>query len=107
MSYYKCGGGASLDDFTLTGSISGGRSRGGSGDGDVYLSVKEGMTIVVKRTNTTGSLTTSFSGTTSHTFYNDGSYTFPSDGTVHINAHVYLAEENNSGYQTGSFTISY
>jgi hypothetical protein len=107
MAYYKVGGGASLDDFVISGSISGGRSRGGSGDGDVYLSVKEGMTITVKRTNTTGSLTTQFSGTTSYSFSNDGSYTFPSDGTVHINAHVYLAQESNSGYQTGTFTIAY
>ena len=96
---------------TISGHLKRGRSRGGSGDGTVTLSVKAGQTVTISNASVPieangykgSAVLVQFNGKSVLTW--NGSYVAPSDGTITINAHVYLSEEGTGGYTELDFSI--
>ena len=109
---YNDGYNAGKTAGTISGHLKGGRSRGGSGDGTITLSVKAGQTVTISNASVPveangykgSAVSVQFNGTSVLSW--NGSYTVPSDGTITINAHVYLSEEGNGGYTELDFSIS-
>ncbi len=97
-----------INSAAISGHLRGGRSRGGSGTGEVtFNNIKKGSTItissVVIPSGAGEAIKTTVDGDIVIT--GAGSYTLTKDGTVKITAHVYLGEEGTSGYAECDFKI--
>lgn len=97
-----------INSAAISGHLRGGRSRGGSGTGEVtFNNIKKGSTItissVVIPSGAGEAIKTTVDGNIVIT--GAGSYTLTKDGTVKITAHVYLGEEGTSGYAECDFKI--
>lgn len=97
-----------INSAAISGHLRGGRSRGGSGTGEVtFNNIKKGSTItissVVIPSGAEEAIKTTVDGDIVIT--GAGSYTLTKDGTVKITAHVYLGEEGTSGYAECDFKI--
>ena len=97
-----------INSAAISGHLRGGRSRGGSGTGEVtFNNIKKGSTItissVVIPSGAGEAIKTTVDGNIVIT--GAGSYTLTKNGTVKITAHVYLGEEGTSGYAECDFKI--
>ena len=97
-----------INSAAISGHLRGGRSRGGSGTGEVtFNNIKKGSTItissVVIPSGAGEAIKTTVDGDIVIT--GAGSYTLTKDGTVKITARVYLGEEGTSGYAECDFKI--
>ena len=97
-----------INSAAISGHLRGGRSRGGSGTGEVtFNNIKKGSTItissVVIPSGAGEAIKTTVDGDIVIT--GAGSYTLTKDGTVKITTHVYLGEEGTSGYAECDFKI--
>lgn len=97
-----------INSAAISGHLRGGRSRGGSGTGEVtFNNIKKGSTITISSVvippGAGEAIKTTVDGDIVIT--GAGSYTLTKDGTVKIVAHVYLGEEGTSGYAECDFKI--
>lgn len=97
-----------INSAAISGHLRGGRSRGGSGTGEVtFNNIKKGSTITISSVvippGAGEAIKTTVDGDIVIT--GAGSYTLTKDGTVKIVAHVYLGDEGTSGYAECDFKI--
>lgn len=97
-----------INSAAISGHLRGGRSRGGSGTGEVtFNDVKKGSVITISSVTVPpgagDAIKTTVDGAVVIT--GAGSYTLTKDATVKIIAHVYLSEEGTSGYAECDFKI--
>lgn len=97
-----------INSAAISGHLRGGRSRGGSGTGEVtFNNIKKGSTITISSVviplGAGEAIKTTVDGDIVIT--GAGSYTLTKDGTVKIVAQVYLGDEGTSGYAECDFKI--
>ena len=98
-----------INSAAISGHLRGGRSRGGSGTGEVtFNNIKKGSTITISSVVIPSGAGEAIIKTTVDgdiVITGAGSYTLTKDGTVKVTAHVYLGEEGTSGYAECDFKI--